>query len=312
MLAHLMNPEQSRHERFIQYAEALQERFSEGVLAELQPLPQWIVWRAELEDGRPKKVPYNPNYDDLQARASIKIPKSWGTLADALLTLESGHYSGIGFVITPPLVMIDLDHSFDRTTQTITDPQAAEIVQSLSSYTERSPSGTGLHILTYGELPGKGIHTEVEIYGQERFTTITTHHLAGTPTTIEQRQEALDALYQRFAPAITETTNQNTRGGVWSGETLVELPPEAEHDAVLQRLLSGDSAGYSSQSNADFVLVLKLLHWTGDNVELTRKLFLASGLFREGKTLRKTGQSTYLDMTITNALKKRRNPPMKR
>ena len=121
-------------------------------------------------------------------------------------------------MLTPPLVMIDLDHSYDRATQTITDPQAAEIVQSLNSYTELSPSGTGLHILTYGQLPGKGIHTAIEMYGQDRFTTITTNHLAGTPPTIEQRQEALDALYHRFAPAVTETTNQNTRGGVWSGD----------------------------------------------------------------------------------------------
>jgi hypothetical protein len=37
-------------------------------------------------------------------------------------------------MLTPPLVMIDLDHSVDRTTHTITDTQAAEIVQSLSSY----------------------------------------------------------------------------------------------------------------------------------------------------------------------------------
>ena len=97
------------------------------------------------------------------------------------------------------------------------------------------------------------------MYGQDRFTTITTNHLAGTPATIEQRQEALDALYQRFAPAVTETTNQNTRGGVWSGETPTELPPEAEHDAVLQRLLSGDISGYPSPSNADFVLITQAL-----------------------------------------------------
>jgi putative DNA primase/helicase len=313
-MAKAMNPEPeyTRHERFIQYAEALQERFAQGFLSELQDLDQWVVWRAELEGSKPKKVPYNPKYDDLQARASVKIPKSWGTLDQALTALETSNYSGLGFMLTPPLVMIDLDHSYDRTTGAITDPQAAEIVQSLNSYTELSPSGSGLHILSYGQLPGKGIHTAIEMYGQDRFTTITTQHLAGTPPTIEQRQEALDALYHRFAPAITETTNQNTRGGVASGSTLSELPTEAEHDVVLQRLLSGDSAGYASQSNADFVLVLKLLHWTGDNVELTRKLFLASGLYREGKTLRKTGQSTYLDMTITNALKKRRNPPMKR
>jgi putative DNA primase/helicase len=270
------------------------------------------VWRAELEDGRPKKVPYNPNFDHLQARASVKIPTSWGTLADALLTLQSGHYSGIGFVLTPPLVMIDLDHRYDRATQTITDPQAQEIVEALNSYTETSPSGSGLHILTYGQLPGKGIHTAIEMYGQDRFTTITTQHLAGTPETIEQRQEAIDALYHRFAPAVTETTIQNTRGGVWSGETPTNLPPEAEHDVVLQRLLSGDISGYTSPSNADFVLIMKLLHWTGDDLELTRSIFLSSPLGQREKAQRKTGQSTYVDMPITNVLKKRRNPPMQR
>jgi primase-polymerase (primpol)-like protein len=155
--------------------------------------------------------------------------------------------------------------------------QQAEIVQEVNSYTETSPSGTGLHILSYGQLPGKGIHTAVEIYGQQRFTTITTEHLPGTPPTIEHRQEALAALYHRFAP-VTETTHQNTRGGVVSGNELTELPAEAEHDAVLQRLLSGDSSGYSSQSNADFVLIMKLLHWTGDNIELTRSIFLSSPL----------------------------------
>jgi len=99
---------------------------------------------------------------------------------------------------------------------------------------------------------------------------------------------------------------------VRSVNALTELPPEAERDAVLQRLLRGDSTGYASQSSADFVLVMKLLHWTGDNVALTRQLFLQSGLYREDKTERKTGSTTYLDMTIHNALKKRRNPPMRR
>jgi primase-polymerase (primpol)-like protein len=307
-------PEYTRHERFLAYTEMLRERFDSGCLRELQDLTQWVVWRAEIEDGKPKKVPYNPHYYHIQARASVKIPKSWGTLADALTALQSGHFSGLGLMLTPPLVMIDLDHSFDRATQTITNPQAAEIVETLSSYTELSPSGTGLHILSYGNLPGKGIHTTVEMYGQDRFTTITTDHIAGTPQTIEHRQEALDALYQRFAPPVRETKNQNTRLGVGAdaGSTLTELPPEAIHDVVLQRLLSGDSAGYKSPSNADFVLIMKLLHWTGDNVELTRQIFLASPLGQREKAERKTGETTYVDMTITNVLKKRRNLPMQR
>ncbi len=44
-------------------------------LAELQDLPQWVVWRAELEDGRPKKVPYNPNYGIYRHEQASKFPK---------------------------------------------------------------------------------------------------------------------------------------------------------------------------------------------------------------------------------------------
>jgi putative DNA primase/helicase len=210
-MAYVMKPEQTRKERFIEYAELLRKRFASGALAELQEVPQWVVWRAELEGEKQKKVPYNPRYRN--ARASVKIPNSWGTLDQAVIALETGNYSGIGFMITPPLVMIDLDNSYDKATQTITNPQAQEIVQELTSYTEASPSGTGLHVLAYGKLPGKCIHTAIEIYGQDRFTTITTDYLAGTPTTIEHRHEALEVLYRRFAPVVAETSIQNTGGG---------------------------------------------------------------------------------------------------
>jgi primase-polymerase (primpol)-like protein len=313
-MATAMNPEPeyTRHEQFIHYAEMLRERFESGMLSELQVLPQWVLWRAELEDGKPKKVPYNPNYAHLQARASVKIRKSWGSLEQALTALESGHFSGLGLMLTPPLVMIDLDHSYDRATQIITDPQAAQIMREVNSYFEASPND-GLHGLVYVDRPIVNLHTEkIEIYGEHRFTTITTDHIAGTPQTIEQRQEALDALYNRFAPPVRETINQNTSGGVGSGATLIELPPEAAYDAALQRLLSGDSAGYKSQSSADFVLIMKLLHWTGDNIDLTRQLFLASPLGQREKSQRKTGGTTYVVMTINNVSKKRRNPPMKR
>jgi primase-polymerase (primpol)-like protein len=310
-MAHVMKPEQTRQEQFINYAAKLQERLQSGLLSELQPLNQWVVWRGEIEDGKNKKVPYNPHYP--LAKASVKIPKSWGSLQEALTALETGNYSGIGFMLTPPLVMVDLDHSFDKQTRTITNPQALEIVQKLHSYTELSPSGTGLHILAYGVLPGKGIHTGIEIYGQDRFTTITTNHIADTPTPIEHRLELVTALYHRFAPpSVDEKEYQNTRGGVGNGNALTELPPEAANDPLLQELLRGGISGFQSQSSADFVLIMKLLHWTGDNIELTRRLFLASPLGQREKAKRKTGETTYVDMTIYNVLRKRRNLPMRR
>ena len=138
-----------------------------------------------------------------------------------------------------------------------------EIVQSLYSYTELSPSGTGLHILTYGQLPGKGIHTAIEMYGQDRFTTITTQHRSRNTTDNRTATGSNRRTLSAICTSSHETTNQNTRGGVGSGDELTELPPEAEHDAVLQRLLSGDISGYPSPSNADFVLILKLVTGQG-------------------------------------------------
>src|SRR5438045_9517979 len=101
-----MQPEQSRKERFASYAAILRERFGSGVLSELQPLSQWVVWRGEVEGEKHKKVPYNPRHHLI--RASVKIPKSGGTLTEALTHKDTGNYSRIGFVITLALVYISV------------------------------------------------------------------------------------------------------------------------------------------------------------------------------------------------------------
>ncbi len=309
-----MNPEHTRHEQLTAYAATLTERFAQGMLAELAPYRNFVVWRYRLIDGQKKKPPFNPN---THQPASPTDSETWGTLASALSAVATGGFQGIGFMLShSPFAGLDLDHCLqDGTVQ----PWAQEIITALNTYTEYSPSwnrktGTGgVHLLLVGKPPTNKKVGAIELYGQKRYLTLTTNHLQGTPTTIEHRQEALDALYRRFAPPVAHRDFQNTRLGGGSGATLTELPPEAANDPVLQQLLRGDMSRFGNDhSRADFVLVLKLLHWTGDNVALTRKLFVESGLYRQDKTDRKTGETTYLDMTIRNALKKRRNPPMRR
>lgn len=98
-----------------------------------------------------------------------------------------------------------------------------------------------------------------------------------------------------------------------AGASADELPPEAMNDPLLQRLLQGDMSQFGNDhSRADFVLIMKLLHWTGDNISLTRDTFLASPLGQRAKAERPTGATTYVDMTIWNVLRKRRNPPQRR
>ncbi len=295
------------------YAAFLQERFeTEGMLAELQQYPNFVVWRYTLIDGQRKKPPFNPNTN---LPASPTNADTWGTLEVALHALATGKFQGIGFMLSSsPFSGIDLDHCIEDGTLR---PWAQEIIETLDTYTEYSPSWNketgegGVHLLVEGKPPTNKKVGNTEIYGEKHYLTITTNHLEDTPLTINSRQQALDALYASLVPVPQSPPEvQNTRGVY--GVPLSELPPEAEQDDVLQRLLRGDITGYKSQSSADFVLIMKLLHWTGDNTTLTRALFLQSSLGKREKATRPTGATTYLDMTIHNALRKRRNPPMRR
>src|SRR2546421_8406169 len=279
--------QEQRH--YAGYAQDLREQLHSGLLSELTPYPQFVVWKYTVEQGKLKKRPFNPR---THLPAKTNDSTTWARVEPSLKALATGRYNGIGFVFAEadPFTGTDLDACVAKD-GTIA-AWAQEIITTLSSYTEYSPSKLGVHILTQASLPGAGRKTgDIEMYSQERFFTITTDHIDGTPTAIAERQEEVAALYQRIAP-VKSRDYQNTRWGVGSGSALTDLPAEAANDPLLQRLLKGDTTGFPSPSNADFVLVLKLLHWTGDNINLTRKLFLDSGLYREEKTERRTGETT--------------------
>ena len=99
---------------------------------------------------------------------------------------------------------------------------------------------------------------------------------------------------------------------------LSELPPEAANDPVLQELLRGDMSRYDNDHHrADWHLLIKLLHWTGDDKALSKKIFLDSPLGRRDKAQEpdregRRGNTNYVDRTIERIIAKRRNPPMKR
>ena len=68
-----MKPEQTRQERFIGYAQILRERFTSGLLSQLQPLRQWVVWKPEQEArGNIHKVPYNPGHHFKASSKSLR------------------------------------------------------------------------------------------------------------------------------------------------------------------------------------------------------------------------------------------------
>jgi len=160
-------------------------------------LRQWVAWRSEERDGKPTKVPVNPHTG---GPASVTDPKTWGTFEEA----KRRGRDKVGFVFTgsDPFVAVDLDGCRNPDTGEVA-AWAQEVITALSSYTEISPSGTGVHVLLKSALPGRGRkraleHSRIsekqpalEVYSQGRFFTITGQHLDSTPSDAEDRQEAL-------------------------------------------------------------------------------------------------------------------------
>jgi archaellum biogenesis ATPase FlaH len=179
-----------------------------------------------------------------------------------------------------PYTGIDLDHCRKPETGEI-KPWARRIIAVLNSYTEVSPSETGVHIFVQGRLPGKGQKRDcIEMYDQARFFTVTGDHLPGTPTTVEDRQAGVEWLYTAMP-------------------IMAKLLADSGRREKFARLFTGDLSEYGSQSEADLALC-SLAGKVMASAEQMDALMRLSGLYRE-KWDEMHGAQTYGQMTITKA-----------
>jgi len=142
---------------------------SENIPEELKARPQWVVWKA-IGD-RPDKVPYSVRSGH---KASSTDLMTWSTFAEALEAYDNGEYVGLGFVFSSadPYTGIDLDNCIGEDGEIAL--WALEIVRYFDSYTERSATGTGLHVIVRGDVPNRR-KGDVEVYSSKRFFTVTGH-----------------------------------------------------------------------------------------------------------------------------------------
>jgi putative DNA primase/helicase len=156
-------------------------------LAELRAREQWVNFKLEPspKQAKPTKVPYNPHTG---GKASSTNPATWAPFQDAMDAYERGGYDGLGYVFSDqdPYTGVDLDNCRDPATGAI-EPKAQAIVDRLDSYTEVSPSGTGVHIIVKAKVPPGGNRRDVEwrpgvpgvieMYDHARFFTMTGQRL---------------------------------------------------------------------------------------------------------------------------------------
>src|ERR1035441_3256386 len=132
-------------------------------------------------DGKPSKLPINPGSGKA---ASCADQSTWGSYDQAVERFKRGGLDGIGFQLGADYVGVDLDKCRNPETAAI-ELWAQKIIRQLSSLTEISPSGTGIHIWVKGVLPKSGRRKgRIEIYDSGRYFTVTGRHVEGTPDTI--------------------------------------------------------------------------------------------------------------------------------
>jgi hypothetical protein len=270
----------------------------ENVAQELKVLDQWVGWCWKQIGKKWTKVPY-----DLRAgrAAASDDPGTW-----APYSVTEGHPNiGLVFSEDDPYCGIDLDGCVDPETGEITK-LARQIIDRMDSYSEISPSGTGVKIFIRGLVPGprrKNPQKNMEVYDRKRFFTVTGHHLAWTPKTIEDRQEELEALYAWLFPKEEKNTTQSSDGAVTnhdlSDEDILSKAFRAANGDKFLKLWNGDASDYQSHSEADLALCAMLAFWTGPDPERIERMFSESRLSERSKWRER---SSYRRDTVAKAL----------
>jgi hypothetical protein len=167
-------------------------------IAELKTRAYWVAWRyVKTADGKTTKVPTSPHTG---RNAQTNNPATWGTYVQAMERASRDNLPGVGYVLTADkdITGIDLDRVRNADTGELA-PWAAEVVALAETYTEVSPSGTGLRLFCRGKVDGpiKCDPANVEVYGNGRYLTVTGNHLDGTPTEIRHAPKTEAILRKR-------------------------------------------------------------------------------------------------------------------
>ena len=282
--------------------------------AELTNLSQWICWRLEPDPkgGKPRKVPYGPKSG---RKASVTSPDDRGTLAEAQAAKETYLFAGIGFVFTAGcgVIGVDIDHCIEQDGSL--NEAATAILSKYPTYTEISPSGTGLHLFYRGtEMPATGNRnskTSVEMYADARYFTMTGNQLTGSPDDIRDGAEALAWIHQTYIARKKAKKERGAENAVLPASPLtdaelLEKAKAAKNGDEFTALYEGRWEGtFGSQSEADLSLCCSLAFWSGKNVEQMDRLFRQSKLFRpKWDEVHSSDGMTYGQKTIALAMER--------
>lgn len=249
---------------------------------EFKAIKQWEVYRFDprKEKNEPGgfsaklgKPPVSPSSGNPISWPDPKNFLSFDQAAKALKANKPGNLAGIGLVFTGgvPFSGIDIDSCIDVLGDP-TDP-AREIINRLNSYTEISPSGTGIRIIGRGKLPDGdrgGKCGDYETYSAARFLTLTGCVFDGKRVI---REFSADLAWFRKTFA-TKKEDPSSRGQPHTGQS---SGPISSDDDILRRISRAKNAEkiqdlFQNQHKSEDLasLVNRLAFYTRDPHQIER------------------------------------------
>ena len=284
-----------------------------NIPADLKKLRQWVCFKfTDRGNGLKGKVPVDPKTGN---NAKANDASTWGSYEEAIQGLMLYNLDGIGFEFANGVFGVDLDHVIENGQLS---PEAKDIVETMQSYTEYSPSGTGLHILCRGSIPeGDRRNGAIEIYEAGRFFTVTGKHYPGTPLEALERTQEAAKVHKKYIyrePDKKPVQRPGEAAEVTESDAeLLEKMFNSKNGAEIRALWEGntDSQG-NDHSAADLALVRYLCYWTNGDAARIDSLFRKSGLMRSkwdnnynyGKKTIEKVLSSFSPYTVQTPLKK--------
>lgn len=205
------------------------------VPASLQSRPQWLVWKFEPGEKKPRKMPYyasgarRSGTQGSDADRAKLMPFEAALAAAIIMKMD-----GIGFAFLPDdgLIGIDIDGAIDLESGEISE-RAQSIISACDSYTEFSPSRTGVHIIVAGKIEAsfKSNDIGVEVFCNAQYFTFTGARWPGSPVEVNAIGEAV----LRRLKKTVDVAKDKDKGGKRAS---APPPPDTNERAKIEAALA--------------------------------------------------------------------------
>ena len=291
----------------------------QSIPQELRNLKQWGLFELKWVEARKKntKIPINP-YDGSAGKSND--PSTWSDFDTAMRALNDVERAdGLAFYFANGYVGLDIDHidsNLEDWRAGDNDPNnLVNKFQDLTdnTYMEVSQSGTGIHAIFKGKIPGKRRRKgNYEMYQTGRFFALTGNNIIPDPTIKSMSDDEMKTLYEFLFGKDNIVQLHSESDNITPVDlSVAEIIKRAENSAktgtrFTMFMKGGWEQFYASHSEADMAFANDLAFWTGRDFHKMDTIFRNSSLMRE-KFDEKHGAVTYGTSLLNKAINETQN-----